>query len=77
MVNRLKKLKDREKRLMFYKDTSLMFAMFFLPFGFDIVQYYLISITESIWSANIIMYFISGVFFTSYFLLLKYINKIS
>lgn len=58
-----------------YRDTSLMLAMFFLPFGFDIVQYYLLSITGNIWKANVIMYFISGLFFTSYFLLRKRTNN--
>jgi hypothetical protein len=75
MVNRLKKLKNKEKRLVLYKDTSLMLAMFFLPFGFDVVQYMLMSITGNIWRANIIMYFISGLFFIFYFLLRKRVSK--
>jgi hypothetical protein len=75
MVKRLIKLKQKEGRLTLYKDTSLMLAMFFLPFGFDVVQYTLISITGNIWKANIIMYFISGLFFIFYFLLQKRVNK--
>lgn len=75
IVKKIKKLGNKEKRLTFYKDTSLMFAMFFLPFGFDIVQYYLITITGDVWKANIIMYFISGLFFTSYFSLRRRLNK--
>jgi hypothetical protein len=75
MVNRLKTIKNKEKRLVLYKDTSLMLAMFFLPFGFDVVQYTLMSITGNIWRANIIMYFISGLFFIFYFLLRKRVSK--
>lgn len=74
IVKKIKKLGNKEKRLTFYKDTSLMFV-FFLPFGFDIVQYYLITITGDVWRANIIMYFISGLFFTSYFSLRRRLNK--
>jgi hypothetical protein len=35
IVKKINKLKEKEHRLTFYKDTSLMLAMFFLPFGYD------------------------------------------
>ena len=51
----------------------LMLAMFFNPFGFDAVQYYLITVTGSILYANLILYCISGLFFGLYF----YFRKLS
>jgi len=71
----IEKLRNKEKRLTFISDLLLLLAMFFLPFGFDFVQYFLISLVGSILGANLILYFISGLFFTGYFLLRKYKNK--
>lgn len=75
MVNRLKSLKDKNVRFNFYKDTSLALCLFFNPFGFDAVQYYLMEITGNIWRANLIMYCIAGLFFGSYILFSKLIKK--
>ncbi len=47
----------------------LVLAMFFNPFGFDVVQYYLITLTGSLMKANLVLYSISGLFFGLYFLL--------
>jgi len=41
----------------------LMVALFFNPFGFDIIQYWLVSLTGSLWSANFVLYCVAGVFF--------------
>jgi hypothetical protein len=41
----------------------LMLAMFFNPFGFDIVQYGLIRLTGSLFYANVVLYCIAGLFF--------------
>ncbi len=50
----------------------LMLGMFFNPFGFDAVQYYLVSVTGSLFYANIVLYLISGLFFGLYFLFRKF-----
>jgi hypothetical protein len=50
----------------------LMLGMFFNPLGFDAVQYWLISLTGSLWYANLVLYFISGFFFGLSFLFKKY-----
>lgn len=75
VINKLKSLKDKNIRLNFYKDTSLALCLFFNPFGFDAVQYYLIELTGNIWRANLIMYCIAGLFFGCYILLTKLLNK--
>lgn len=41
----------------------LMIAMFLNPMGFDIVQYWLISQTGSLWRANAVLYFVAAVLF--------------
>jgi hypothetical protein len=46
----------------------LMLAMFFNPFGFDIVQYQLVCLTGNLWKANLILYFVSALFFGLSFL---------
>ena len=51
----------------------LMLALFFNPFGFDAVQYSLILWTGSLWRANLVLYFIAGLFFGLYF----YFRKLS
>jgi len=47
----------------------LMTAMFFNPFGFDIVQWWLIQKTGSLWRANAALYCIAGLFFILYIVL--------
>jgi hypothetical protein len=44
----------------------LMLALFFNPFGFDVVQYSLILLTGNLWKANFVLYFIAVVFFGLY-----------
>jgi hypothetical protein len=65
-INKLKSLKDKAKRLEFYRDISLMLAMFFLPFGYDALFKLMMEITGSYWGADIIFYSISGCFWLSY-----------
>lgn len=40
----------------------MMLALFFNPFGFDIIQYQLIQTTGTLWRANFVMYVIAGLF---------------
>jgi len=61
---------------MLFKDTSLMLAMFFLPFGYDALFKLIMNLTGSYWIADIVFYSISASFFISYFLLTKRLNKI-
>jgi len=75
MMNKIKALKQKEKRLTFYRDTSLMLAMFFLPFGYDALFKLMMDVTGSYWGADIVFYSISGCFWLSYILLTKYLNK--
>jgi hypothetical protein len=75
IINRLKFLKEKERRLLILKDSSLMLALFFNPFGFDAVQYSLILWTGSLWYANFILYSIAGVFFGFYIYFTKSLNK--
>jgi hypothetical protein len=44
----------------------LLAAMFFNPFGFDLVQYWLIEASGSLWKANFALYCIAGAFFGLY-----------
>jgi len=53
----------------------LMMGMFFNPFGFDLVQYQLISLTGSLWNANLVLYFISAFCFGLSFLYQKFSSK--
>lgn len=75
VVEKLKKFKDKEKRLIFYKDTSLMLAMFFLPLGYDALFKIMMELTGSYWGADVVFYSISGFFWLSYILLTRYLNK--
>jgi hypothetical protein len=74
-MNKLKKLKNKKKRLTFYKDTSLLLAMFFLPFGYDALFKLIMDLSGSYWVADMIFYSISGCFWLSYIFLTKYLNK--
>jgi hypothetical protein len=68
-------LKDKERRLPLFKETSLMLAMFFLPFGYDALFKLIMDVTGSYWAADIVFYSISGCFWLSYILLTRYLNK--
>jgi len=61
---------------MLFKDTSLMLAMFFLPFGYDALFKLIMDLTGSYWIADIVFYSISVSFFISYFLLTKRLNNL-
>jgi hypothetical protein len=75
MVNKIKRLKDKHRRLVLYKDTSLMLAMFFLPLGYDALFKLMMEVTGSYWGADAIFYSISGCFWLSYILLTRHLNK--
>jgi len=60
------------------RDGSLMLAMFFLPFGYDYLFKIIMDLTGSYWTADMIFYGISIIFFTIYImstLKLKKLNK--
>jgi len=42
---------------------SMMIALFFNPLGFDVIQYWLTTVTGSLWRANFVMYVMAGLFF--------------
>jgi hypothetical protein len=75
IVKTIKKLKEKEKRLTLYKDTSLMLAMFFLPLGYDALFKLIMDLSGSYWVADVIFYSISGCFWLSYILLTRHLNK--
>jgi hypothetical protein len=75
IVKKINKLKEKEHRLMFYKDTSLMLAMFFLPLGYDALFKLMMELTGSYWGADVIFYSISGSFWLVYIFLTRYLNK--
>jgi hypothetical protein len=75
MIKKIKSLKEKKKRLEFYRDSSLMLAMFFLPFGYDALFKLMMDITGSYWGADVVFYSISGCFWLSYILVTKYLNK--
>ena len=71
----IEKLQTKATRIVFYRDLSLMLAMFFLPLGYDALFRLMMDITGSYWGADVVFYSISGFFWLSYILLTKYINK--
>jgi hypothetical protein len=75
VIRKLNKYKEKEKRMVFYRDTSLMLAMFFLPFGYDALFKLIMDLSGSYWVADIVFYSISGCFWLSYILLTKHLNK--
>jgi hypothetical protein len=75
IVKTVKKLKTKDSRLNLYKDTSLMLAMFFLPFGYDALFKLIMDMSGSYWVADIVFYSISGCFWLSYILLTRHLNK--
>jgi hypothetical protein len=75
VINRIKSLKQKETRMLFFKDASLMLAMFFLPLGYDAIFRFMMNITGSYWGADIVFYGISSFFWLSYILLTRRSNK--
>jgi len=75
IVKTIKKLKEKEKRLILYKDTSLMLAMFFLPLGYDALFKLIMDLSGSYWVADAVFYSISGCFWLLYILLTRHLNK--
>jgi H+/Cl- antiporter ClcA len=75
VINKLKSFKEKITKINFYKDLSLALCLFFNPFGFDVVQYYLMEVTGSIWRANLVMYCIAGLFFGLYIYLSKLLKR--
>jgi hypothetical protein len=63
------------KRIQSLKEVSLMFGMFFLPFGYDALFKLIMDLTGSYWIADITFYSISGLFFLSYVLLSRYLKN--
>jgi len=51
----------------FVSTSSLMLAMFFLPLGYDALFRFLMNMTGSYWTADIIFYCISICFFAVHF----------
>jgi hypothetical protein len=68
-------MKVKESKLILYRDTSLMLAMFFLPFGYDALFKLLMELTGSYWAADMIFYLISGCFWLSYIFFSRKISK--
>ena len=68
-------LRKTKKRLKALRETSLMLAMFFLPFGYDALFKLIMELTGSYWIADAIFYGISGLFFVSYILLSRQLNN--
>lgn len=58
-------MKDKQKNK--YAAISLLLASFFLPFGYDALFALIMKWTGSYWTADLIFYFISVVFFGLYF----------
>jgi hypothetical protein len=54
-----------------YLTAILMTAMFFNPFGFDLIFYTILQLTGSYLITSIIFYVISGFLFSLYFYLSK------
>jgi hypothetical protein len=55
-------LRKTKKRLKALRDTSLMLAMFFLPFGYDFLFKLIMEVSGSFWVADLIFYGISIIF---------------
>jgi hypothetical protein len=68
-------MKKRLNTLSFYRDTSLLLAMFFLPFGYDALFKVLMELTDSYWIADGIFYLISIFFWIMYIVINNKLNK--
>jgi hypothetical protein len=66
---------NRKRKLEVYRQTSLMLAMFFLPFGYDMLFKMIMEVTGSYWTADAVFYSVSGFFWLCYILLTRYLNK--
>jgi hypothetical protein len=66
---------NKKRKLEVYKQTSLMLAMFFLPFGYDFLFKMIMEVSGSYWMADVVFYLISGFFWVCYILLTRYSNK--
>jgi hypothetical protein len=71
----LKAKKSTKKRLIFFRDTSLMLAMFLLPFGYDALFKLIMDLSGSYWVADITFYSISGCFWLSYIFPTRLLSK--
>jgi hypothetical protein len=69
IVKKLKQIQQQKNHPTFFKDLSLMLAMFFLPFGYDALFKLIMDLSGSYWIADIVFYSISASFFTCYFYL--------
>lgn len=68
-------LRKQRKRLEYYRQLSLMLAMFFLPLGYDGLFALLMELTGSFWITDLIFYCISVLFFIFYYLLNRYLSN--
>ena len=76
MVKRIvNALGEKTRKITFLRDTSLMLAMFFLPFGYDALFKLVMEISGSYWVADIVFYSISGLFWLCYIFLTRYLSK--
>ena len=75
MQKLIQKFQDKQTRVGFMKETSLMLAMFFLPFGYDALFKMIMDLSGSYWVADAVFYSISGCFWLSYILLTKRLNR--
>ena len=76
MQKLIQKFQDKKTRVGFMKETSLMLAMFFLPFGYDALFKLIMDLTGSYWVADTVFYCISGFFFLAYIYFTKSLNKL-
>jgi hypothetical protein len=67
--------RKNKKKINIGKDVCLMLAMFFLPFGYDLLFKFILDKTQSYWETDLIFYMISALFFISYFFLRRKVNK--
>lgn len=68
-------LRRTRKRIEYYRQLTLMLAMFFLPLGYDGLFALLMQLTGSFWVTDFIFYCISVCFFTSYYFLNRYLSN--
>jgi len=55
--------------------TSLMLAMFFNPLGFDAIFAFVMKLTSSYWTTDLIFYLTSAFWFMLYFILSHFYKK--
>jgi hypothetical protein len=66
-------VEKKEKPFKRLSNIFMFFALFTNPFGFDIIQYWLLTLTGNLWRANFVLYCVTGVFFglSAYFTFLS------